>query len=263
MSEPIELRPIWMNSLVPAEGRRDFGAMVEQLFRKPPGGRLPYVACNFISTLDGRATVGGSTEALGFHTDARALMRMRTFADAVLIGAGTMRVERYDRMLPVARLRDYRRQIGLPEDPLTVIVSASMDLPWDAGLFADGNGKVIVATTATAPPPPVATEIELLRYEETVDLGDLLEHLRRERGVEALSCEGGPSVLRGLVAAGLVDDLFLTQNPVLAGEAERGLMHGSLPAPVAAKLLWVLEGEGELFTRWRIGGNASGAASIE
>ncbi|MEX2448815.1 MAG: dihydrofolate reductase family protein [Solirubrobacterales bacterium] len=260
MSEPIELRPIWMRSLIPTEGRRDFGAMIEKLLRAPPGVRRPYVACNLIATLDGRATVGGSTEALGFQTDARVLMRMRTFADAILIGAGTMRVERYDRMLPVSRLRGYRRQIGLPEDPLTVIVSQTLDLPWDAGLFSDGHGKVVLATASSASPPPTRTEVEMLRYEGEADFESIFAHLHREHGVEAVSCEGGPAVLHALILAGLVDDLFLTQNPILIGDGERSLVRGSLPGPVPAELVWALEAEGELFTRWDIGGDRRGTA---
>jgi len=255
----IELRPIWMRGLFPESGERDFGAMAEELLRSPPGGRRPYLACNLISTLDGRATVGGSTEALGFPTDGRVLMRLRTFADAVVIGAGTMRVERYDRVLPVPKLRGYREQIGLPPDPLTVIVSQSMDLPWDAGLFTDGHGEVIVATSSPTSPPTTETSVEVLRYEQEVDLQALLAHLRRERGAETIACEGGPTVLRALVAEGLVDDLFLTHNPVLAGDGERGLMRGLLPSPVPAELAWALEAEGELFTRWRISGVDSGA----
>jgi riboflavin biosynthesis pyrimidine reductase len=254
----IQLKPISMQSLIPAEGQVDFGERIEGLLRSPPRGPRPYVACNFIGTLDGRATVGGSTEALGFHTDARVLMRMRTFADAVMIGAGTMRVEQYERMLPVPRLRDYREQIGLPADPLTVLISHSMSLPWNASLFTDGHGKVIVATASSSSPPSTATEVEVLRYEDAVDLGALLAHLHRELGVEAISCEGGPTLLRALIAEGLVDDLFLTLNPVLVGEGERGLIHGALQSPVPAELAWALEAEGELFTRWRIDGARAG-----
>lgn len=253
----IQLRPITMRGLASGSEGVDFGEMVEELFRSPPGTRRPYVACAFISTLDGRATIGGRTEELGFQMDARVLMRLRTFADAVMIGANTMRVERYDRMLPVQRLREYREQIGLSTDPLTVIVSRSLDLPWDAGLFADGHGEVVIATSSTLSPPATATPIELIRHRDEVDLRALLEHLHRERGVESVSCEGGPTVLHNLVAEGLVDDLFLTLNPVLTGDGERSLLHGALPAPVPAELLWALEGEGELFTRWRVAGAAS------
>jgi riboflavin biosynthesis pyrimidine reductase len=250
----IRLKPIFMQGLVPTTGQVDFGERIESLLRSPPNRPLPYVACNLIGTLDGRATVGGSTEALGFHTDARVLMRMRTFADAVVIGAGTMRVEQYERMLPVPRLRGYREQIGLPADPLTVLVSHSMQLPWEASLFTDGHGTVIIATTSSSAPPSTATEVEVMRYRDTVDLEDLLGRLRRERGVESISCEGGPTLFRALVEEGLVDDLFLTHNPVLVGEGERGLIHGPLGSPVSAELTWVLEAEGELFTRWRVNG---------
>ncbi len=248
----IQLKPIWVQSLFPAEGRRDFGALVEELFREPPASSPPYLVCNFVSTLDGRATVGGSTEKLGFQTDGRVLMRLRTFADAVIIGAGTMRVERYDRMLPVPKLREYRAQIGLPEDPLTVIVTETMDLPWDAGLFTDGHGDVLLATPSTASPPSTRTPVEVLRYPDRVDFQALLSDLTRERGVRSAVCEGGPTVLGGLVEAGLVDDLFLTINPVLAGDKERALMNGGLRSPVPAELAWAMEAEGELFTRWRL-----------
>jgi riboflavin biosynthesis pyrimidine reductase len=252
METVIQLKPIWMQSLIPAEGRRDFGELAERLLREPAGKSSPYLACNFVTTLDGRATVGGSTEKLGFDTDGRVLMRLRTFADAVIIGAGTMRVERYDRMLPVQKLREYRAQIGLPEDPLTVIVTESMDLPWDAGLFTDGHGDVLLATPSSASPPATATSVEVLRYPDRVNLQALLSDLAREHGARSVVCEGGPTVLGGLVEAGLVDDLFLTINPVLAGDRERALMHGGLRAPVPAELAWLLEAEGELFTRWRL-----------
>jgi riboflavin biosynthesis pyrimidine reductase len=257
----IELRPITMRGLVPAGEEVDFGALLEEVLRSPPGGRRPYLACAFISTLDGRATIAGKTESLGFQMDARVLMRLRTFADAIMIGANTMRVERYDRMLPVQRLREYREQIGLPADPLTVIVSQSLDLPWDAGLFTDGHGEVVIATGSSHSPPPTATDVELVRGSGEIDLAGLLEHLHRERGVGSVSCEGGPTVFRNLVAAGLVDDLFLTQNPVLTGDGERSLLHGTLPVPVPAEMLWALEGEGELFTRWRLTGPESAEQS--
>lgn len=246
-----------MHGLLPREEQCDFGALVEELLRSPPAADFPYVACNFIATLDGRATMGGNTQQLGFPTDGRALMRLRTFADAVMIGAGTMRVERYGRILPEQRLRDYRRQIGLAEDPLTVIVTGTMDLPWDAGLFSDGHGEVLLATPSSGSPPATKTPVEVLRFPDGVSMEELLGHLHREQGVESLVCEGGPTVLNELIAEGLVDDLFLTQNPVLVGSGERPLAQAPLPAPVAAELAWVLEAEGELFTRWRLGRAAS------
>lgn len=253
----IELDPIWMRGLLPSEGRCDFGALVEGLLREPPAGDPPYLACNFISTLDGRATMGGDTSQLGFHADGRALMRLRTFADAVMVGAGTLRVERYGRILPEPRLRQYREQIGLAPEPLTVIVTESMRLPWDSGLFSEGHGTVLVATTSADTPPATETLVEVLRFPDRVSMEGLLEHLHRERDVGSVLCEGGPTVLNELVKDGLVDDLFLTLNPVLVGSGERSLAQAPLQAPVPAEVAWVLEAEGELFTRWRLGRAAS------
>jgi riboflavin biosynthesis pyrimidine reductase len=259
----IRLKPIEMDGLMPP-GRQDFGQLVEKLFRSPPPGReRPYVVANFISTLDGRATIQGSTERLGFHTDARVVMRLRTFADAVLIGAGTMRAERYDRMIPVPRLRMYREQIGLPTDPLTVIVSDSMELPWDAGLFTDGHGDVVVVTGSTRPPPATATPVVPMRFEGGLDLPAVLGRLYRECGVKTILCEGGPTLLHRAVRDGLVDDLFLTHNPAVVGDDERGLLHGRLPAPVGAELAWVLVAEGELFSRWRLADVGDRSPGIE
>ena len=246
-----------MRGLLPAEERCDFGRLVEELLRNPPAPDPPYLACNFISTLDGRATLGGDTSRLGFPTDGRALMRLRTFADAVMIGAGTLRVERYGRILPEARLREYREQIGLAPEPLTVIVTETMELPWDAGLFADGHGEVVLATPSSAPPPPTETPVEVLRHPDGVSMKTLLDHLHRERSAQSVVCEGGPMVFNELVRDGLLDDLFLTQNPVLVGSGERSLAYGELPSPVPAELAWALEAEGELFTRWRLGGTVS------
>ncbi len=246
-----------MHGLLPRAERCDFGALVEELLRSPPATDPPYVCCNFIVTLDGRATMGGNTQGLGFPTDGRALMRLRTFADAVMIGAGTMRVERYGRILPEQRLREYREQIGLARDPLTVIISETLDLPWDAGLFSDGHGEVLLATPSSSSPPATKTPVEVLRYPEGVNMEALLGHLHRERGAQSLVCEGGPTVLNELIADGLVDDLFLTQNPVLVGSGERALAQAPLPAPVPAELAWALEADGELFTRWRLAGAAS------
>ena len=67
----IELRPITMRGLIPSGEEVDFGALLEELLRSPPETRRPYLACAFISTLDGRATIAGRTETLGFQMDAQ------------------------------------------------------------------------------------------------------------------------------------------------------------------------------------------------
>lgn len=214
----------------------------------------PYVLMNFVSSVDGRATIEGRSGALGSRTDTEVLQRLRTRVDAVMIGAGTMRAERYGRIVPDPELRAYREQSGLSHDPLAVMVSNSLDLPWDAPLFTDGGGSVVVFTAAAEDTevPETATPVSVVRHPDSVDLGEALGWLRRERGVRSLLCEGGPVLHGELQAGGLVDELFLTLAPKLAGGVERSILHAPIPDPIGLELAWLLEADGELFCRYRV-----------
>ena len=109
---------------------------------------------NFAVTLDGRATIHGRSGAIGSDTDTEMLVGLRTKVDAVMIGAGTMRAERYGRVVPDPEKRARRERDGLPHDPLAVIVSGRLDLPWDATLFTDGGGRVLIFTASETQAPP-------------------------------------------------------------------------------------------------------------
>jgi len=180
----------------------------------------------------------------------RVLHLLRTQVDAVMIGANTMRVERYARMVPDAADRGRRTAEGLAEDPLGVLVTATMDLPWDAKLFTCGNGTVVIHTSSAADPPDTATPVEMVRHEGRVDLVAMMAGLR-ERGVRSLLTEGGPSTFGELVGRGLIDELFLTIAPKLAGApGAPTILEGPLADPAPLQLLRVLKEGGELFTRW-------------
>ena len=184
----------------------------------------PYVVTNFALTLDGHATIAGRSGPIGSDADTAMLVGLRTRVDAVMIGAGTMRAERYGRVIGDPAKRQQREREGLPHDPLVVIVSGRLDLPWDAPLFTEGHGRVLIATASDEEPPETATSVRLLRHPEGVDLAALLRHLRAERGVRALLCEGGPRLHGQLVAGGLVDELFVTHAPKIGGGVGPGLI---------------------------------------
>src|SRR4051812_21837942 len=154
-------------------------------------GELPHVAMNFAATLDGRATIEGRSGQIGSATDTAMLVGLRTRFDAVMIGAGTMRAERYGRPVSDPAKRERRERLGLSHDPLMVIVSGRLDLPWDAPLFSDG-GRVLVFTASDEEPPEVASSLRVVRHESRVDMTAALRYLRGERGIRALLCEGGP-----------------------------------------------------------------------
>lgn len=214
----------------------------------------PRVLTNFALTLDGRATIGGTSGAIGSDTDTAVLVALRTRVDAVMIGAGTMRAERYSRVVKDPAKRERREREGLPHDPLMVIVSGRMDLPWDAELFTSGGGSVLIFTASDADPPETATSIRVERHEGAVDLVAALRHLRVERGVRSLLCEGGPHLHAQLQQAGLVDELFVTIAPKIAGGAGPGLVEGLPEGSRALALEWLLHepATGELFARYVI-----------
>ena len=66
-----------------------------------------------------------------------------------MIGAGTLRAERYGRVVADPAKREQRESLGLAPDPLMVIVSGSLDLPWDAPIFTEAAGRIVIFTAPT------------------------------------------------------------------------------------------------------------------
>jgi len=212
----------------------------------------PYTYTNFALTIDGHSTIAGRSGPIGSDTDTAMLVGLRTVAEAVMIGAGTMRAERYGRIFTNPARREERERRGLPADPLFVLVSGRMELPWDAPLFTDGGGRVLILTTSEDDPPDTATPVEVIRHEGSVDLVEALRHLRVEHGIRALLCEGGSHLHAQLLSAGLVDELFVTHGPVLAGGEGPGLVSGLPEGEIDLELAWLLREESELFARYRV-----------
>jgi riboflavin-specific deaminase-like protein len=213
----------------------------------------PYLVTNFALTIDGRATIDGRSGPIGSRTDMQVLHRLRGEVDAVMIGGGTMRVERYGRIVPDPADRGRReRANGLAPDPLAVIVTDNLDLPWDAGLFTVGYGRVQIITSSEDPVPETATSMRVDRHQGAVDLRLAMTRLRQERGVRALLCEGGPHLHGQLLAAGLVDELFVTRAPKLAVDPAPSLVEGVAGGPIDLDLVWLLEEDGELYGRYAV-----------
>jgi riboflavin-specific deaminase-like protein len=212
----------------------------------------PYLLLNFATTLDGRAAISGRSGAIGSRVDTEVLQRLRTRVDAVMIGAGTMRAERYGRIVSDPQLRAYREATQLSDDPLAVIVSNRLELPWDAGLFSDGGGQVVIFTASEQRPPETATPVMVVRHDGGVKLAEALAWLRRERGIRSLLCEGGPTLHGDLQRRRLADELFLTIAPKLSGGAGPHILEGDLGGVLDLELAWLLEAGGELFARYKL-----------
>lgn len=241
-----------MRRLLPDPGPTTVDEQLEA-FRpwEDPHENRPFVAMNFAATVDGRATIGGVSGPIGSAADTAMLAGLRTRFDAVMIGAGTMRAERYGRIVGDPAKREKRERDGLSHDPLMVIVSGRLALPWDAPLFTDGGGRVLIFTASKEEPPAVATPLEIVRHDDFVDIAEALRHLRHESGIRALLCEGGPGLHGELEGGNLVDELFLTTAPKLSGGEAPRIIEGDLPGVSELELAWLLERDGELFVRYR------------
>ena len=218
----------------------------------PP--QRPHIAVNMVHTCDGRAAVGGRTAPISSLADRQLFHALRTRVDAVLVGAGTLRVERYGRIVPDAARREQRAAAGLAPDPLAIVVSGSLELPADVPLLQDSASRVVIVTAAQHSLQGVRAHVEYVRA-APADLPGALAHVRTAHGVRAVLCEGGPHLNASLLAHGLMDELFLTTVPVLAGAAGAlSIMDGApLAAPLGLTLRWMLAHEGELFARYALG----------
>jgi len=211
----------------------------------------PYVVANMVASLDGKAVADGQTRALSSAVDRALFHQLRTQVDALLVGAGTMRVERYGRVPKSDELRAKREHEGLEPEPLTVIVSGRLDLAPDLPLLQAHGAPVVIATGAQHELEGVAADLAYLRTGS--DLPVMLARLRAEHGVRSVLCEGGPTLLSFLMAAGLVDELFLSVSPQVLGGSGLTIVGGRvLPEPLGAELVWLCEASGELFGRWRL-----------
>ncbi len=104
-----------------------------------------------------------------------------------------MRVERYGRVVADSEKRSRRERRGLPHDPLMVIVSGRLDLPWDAPLFTAGGGRVLIFTASDAEPPETETPVRVVRHSGAVDLAEMLRYLRVERGSGRCCARAAPA----------------------------------------------------------------------
>jgi riboflavin biosynthesis pyrimidine reductase len=212
----------------------------------------PFVAANMITTIDGRAAIEGRAKLLGGETDVELLLGLRTRFDALLVGAQTVRAERYGPIVrdPVARRE--REQRGQEASPLAAVMSRSAELPYDCELFTSGEGRVIIFTEQGRTVPETATPVDVVSDLDLDDLRAVLDRLAGEYGVRSVLCEGGPSLLSQLIDVDLVDEFFLTISPVATGEdrAPR-VLEGELGRVIEFDLTELAVDRGELFARYR------------
>ena len=227
-------------------------ADLAMLYAYPRG---PWLRANMVASVDGAAHLDGVTRGLSSDADRHLFALLRTLADVILVGAATVRTERY---APVRRHElwpDLRA--GQTPTPPVAVVSARLDLDPSSRLIdsAPAWARTIVITTEQAPADRRAAlegpaEI-IVAGQETVDLKAAVAALA-ERGHRRILAEGGPHLLAQIAEADLLDELCLTVAPLLAGPNANRILAGALsPAPPQLlDLAHVLEDDGCLFCRY-------------
>lgn len=210
----------------------------------------PHVALGMVMAADGTIAVGGSAIPLGGPADRLAFRRLRERADVILVGAGTVRTEDYGPPAVGREARRRRRDRGQPAQPRLAVVTRRGDLDPGARLFSGEPPLIITCRQADAEHLEAVAEV-LRTGDERVDLAAALEQLE-QRGISWLLCEGGPTLNGSLARADLVDELFVTIDPVLAG-GPAGLVLAPLDdAPRPLDLVALHRRDDELLLRYRV-----------
>lgn len=225
----------------------------------------PYVMLNMVSTIDGRVTIAGRSGSIGNHADRALFHGLRGAVDAVMAGAGTVKAERYGPIIREQSERELRVRRGLAAEPIACVVSGRLSLPEGIPLLEEPDAHVVIVTASQASLPASGARIEYVRSEREgmIDLPAALGELHDRFGVRTLLCEGGPHLASQLLAAGLVDELFLSLSAKLAGDTADGLAPLRLVAgvdfepPIELELLGARESDSLLFLSYGVRASAA------
>ena len=205
-----------------------------------------------LTTLDGAvAGADGLSGSISSATDRLIFSEVRRLCDAVLVGAGTIRAERYNPMKAKTEYQEARAVAGLKSAPVVVIVSRSLDLPWQDPLFHESAQQPIVLTGIHEP-----SSQALVLAQANADVQQIPDLEARTiigamhaRGLSRIVCEGGPTLLTQMAAADLIDEYDITLAPILAGNGH-GIVHGSLGEITRLHLAQAITDEGFVFTKY-------------
>src|SRR5215217_948170 len=217
------------------------------------GTSRPYIFINMVSSLDGNTSVQGKASGIGTAMDRRIMRTLRSKADAVMIGAGTLRAEKLSLGLDAE---------DAGTNPLAIILSGTGDIPLESNLIRYGHQRILVFladSVAEAASTRLGHHAEVTRVRTTasggVDLARAIGMLKTEYGVNRLLVEGGPTLNHALISTRLADEIFITLAPMLLGTCDPetpAILGGPLNEPQNLQLISIYLADDELFLRYAL-----------
>jgi riboflavin biosynthesis pyrimidine reductase len=221
----------------------------------------PMVGVNMVTSIDGRAQLGGRAEGLSGRADRRLLQLLRVPYDAVASGVGTLRADDFYSHLP-ADLAAHRLAAGRSAQPTAIVIAGVDPVPTDRRWFThEDQVRILVVGGGPAVGEPPGTELLVAPTDRPAPEWVLAR--LAERGVRSLLLEGGPTTNAAFLAAGAFDELYWTIGArLLANDALPMIapIPGGSPfaeRPREGRLISVHRSDDELFLRYRFGSAAA------
>lgn len=228
-------------------------------FMNRPSLDRPYATVVFAMSADGKIAADDAQPSFGSDADYKHLERQVAAADAVLVGAGTMRAGGSAMRVQDSELIQARQREGKPEQPAQIVCTRSGELDTDLPFFRQAVPRWLLTTKKGAQDWQESAHFDQVLIHETsdqsVDWKPAFEQLKG-MGIENLAVLGGGEIVAALLQAGLIDEFHLTVCPLFLGGAERptpvggpGFSEDSAPRLTLLKMQQV---EQELFLHYRV-----------
>lgn len=249
-----------MRQLLPHSPDGEVDPVLAYAVDRPRLDGRPWVASLMVASSDGAAAIAGRSGSLGGAGDLAVFRAVRAVADALVVGAGTVRAEDYGPARTPQEGRADRADRGQTPHPQLVVVSGRLDLDPGQRLFTEADGTTPTPLVVHPPSASVPARRRLDRVAELVEVdgaadGGVDPHallaLLGDRGIDLVVCEGGPSLNGTLLAADLLDEMCLTIDPDMVGGVAPRIVASPGPGELSS---WhpahLLEQDGVLF--WRL-----------
>jgi riboflavin biosynthesis pyrimidine reductase len=233
------------------------GGELPELYGYPAELGRVWLRANFIASLDGGATFGGTTGRLGGPGDRAVFTLLRELADVILVGAGTVRAEDYSGARLSIAQRQGRQDRGQCEVPQLAIVTKSGRLDRDMPVFTRTEVPPLVCTCAAVADHTLralggladvvaCSDDDPERVNEAAVLAALAD-----RGLYRVLTEGGPMLFSSFVERNMLDELCLTIAPSLVGGLASRIATGPGQVLTAMRCAHILtDDDGYLYTRY-------------